>query len=492
MKEIGYALSGCTQDFLSLVVVETEKVKVNNYYFVKHPITGQNVLVRIYQIRPYNPEMITGRTGPLAGKKGRAAKYGKRLEYQVAFAEILGFYDEEHRWRGLEVAPSPWDVIYEPNESELKEFFVPAEASVEAHHLEIGKVRGTKIPIYIDLNTVAKGHIFVAGMTRSGKSSFVINLAAKASGLKPRPRFIILDRRGEYGALTKYGAKVEPYTRFRPPIEDGEVIAEMLGVSRDEKKIVVNAVNDLAEEGKLITKSTLRGKMHSVAPSIIRNDERRESVLEFLDGILDRKGRFLEEQSVPANIVDAVLKTHILVIDFSVDADLRSQQMTAGEIIGKIVNYAMERKNIGDFAAMVAIEEAQYLAPERTGMFQFEAGKPTGALVEGISQAGGYNVGFIVMTQRPAYVSKSVISQCNTVACFRLKSGNDQDAIMDYTEYGSETLRAYLPGLADHEAMLWGMAIPTPFPVIAEIKVTEYPKKAAVFAKQAWEKMESY
>ncbi|HYB92847.1 MAG TPA: ATP-binding protein [archaeon] len=491
MKEIGYALSGCDQRLLNFVVVETEKAKVNNYYFIKHPITNQNVLIRVYRTSPYNPEMITGRTGPLAGKKGRAAKYGKRLEYQVASAETLGFYDDERRWRGLELAPSPWDVVYEPDENELKEFFIPSEQATDAHYLEIGKVRGTKIPMYIDLNTVAKGHIFVAGMTRSGKSSFVINLAVKASNLKPKPRFIILDRRGEYGALTKYGAKVESYIRFRPPVEDPDTIAEMLGVSRDEKKIVVNAVNELAEEGKLVTRSTLRGKMHSVASTIIRADERRDNVLEFLDEILDKKGKFLDEQAVPADIVEVVLKTPILVVDFSVDADLRSQQAAAGEIINRIVKYAMERRNIGDFAAMVAIEEAQYLAPERTGMFEFQAGKPTSALVEGISQAGGYNVGFIVMTQRPAYVAKSVISQCNTVACFRLKSGNDQDAMMNYTEYGSETLQAYLPGLADHEAMLWGMAVPTPFPAIVEIKVTEYPKKAAVFAKQAWSRMDS-
>lgn len=100
-------------------------------------------------------------------------------------------------------------------------------------------------------------------------------------------------------------------------------------------------------------------------------------------------------------------------------------------------------------------------------------------------------MGLILMTQRPAYVLKSCISQCNSVACFRLKSGNDQDAILQYTEYGSERLRDYLPGLADHEAMMWGIAVPTPFPMITEIKVDEYPQKAAVFAKQAWERMEN-
>jgi hypothetical protein len=153
----------------------------------------------------------------------------------------------------------------------------------------------------------------------------------------------------------------------------------------------------------------------------------------------------------------------------------------------------MQRKDEGDFACILAIEEAQYLAPEKGAeLVESEAQKEVKAsMIETISQAGGYNVGLIIMTQRPAYVLKGCISQCNSVACFRLKSGNDQDAVLMYTEYGSERLRDYLPGLADHEAMLWGIAIPTPFPVIAEIKVDEYPRKATVFAKQAWERMET-
>jgi DNA helicase HerA-like ATPase len=180
-----------------------------------------------------------------------------------------------------------------------------------------------------------------------------------------------------------------------------------------------------------------------------------------------------------------------LIIDFSIDTDIESQHRTASQIINQIREYAMERKSEGDFALIMAVEEAQYLAPERGAELK-ESGDQSevrGSFIETISQAGGYNIGLIVMTQRPAYCSKSVISQCNSVACFRLKSGNDQAAIMDYTEYGSERLSEYLPGLADHEAMLWGMAIPTPFPLIAEIKVTDYPQKATVFAKQAWEKM---
>lgn len=75
LKPIGYALSGCTHNFLVFVVMETERAKVDHFYFLKH-LTNPDiyVLTRTFRTQPYNPEMITGRTGPLAGKKGHSAK----------------------------------------------------------------------------------------------------------------------------------------------------------------------------------------------------------------------------------------------------------------------------------------------------------------------------------------------------------------------------------------------------------------------------------
>ena len=207
---------------------------------------------------------------------------------------------------------------------------------------------------------------------------------------------------------------------------------------------------------------------------------------------LDRKGVFIDRGGEPLDIVPQIRKSPVIIVDFNVDTDIEGQQRTAAYVVGAIKNHAMAQRSLGDFACIIAVEEAQYLAPEKGAELKESSAQGTAkaAFVETISQAGGYNVGLIVMTQRPAYVAKSVISQCNSVSCFRLKSGNDQSAIMDFTEYGSERLAEYLPGLADHEAMLWGMAIPTPFPIIAEIDVKDFPQKAAVFAKQAWEKME--
>jgi hypothetical protein len=496
LKPIGYALSGCTHDFLIFVVMETAQVKVNHFYFLKHPAsTDITVLARTFRTSPYNPEMITGRTGPLAGKKGRLAEYGKKLEYTVAFAEILGYYDESHKWRTLEMAPAPWDYIYEPSEEALKQFFIPEKFAQDALTLELGKIRGTNIPVYVDLNAVAKGHMFVAGMTRSGKSSFLINLVAKASKLRPRPRFVIFDRRGEYGALTNYGAVVFSYDKFTPTITNPDFVVAKLGVKGKEKDAVTAAVQELINDDGMLTRERILAKCQEILNQgvVYKTVDSQAKAYKTIEWCLENKGDFLGEKTKSLDVIESVKDNATLIIDFSIDTDIEKQHRTACHIINEIRDYAMQRKDEGDFACILAIEEAQYLAPEKGAeLVESDAQKEVKAsMIETISQAGGYNVGLIIMTQRPAYVLKGCISQCNSVACFRLKSGNDQDAVLMYTEYGSERLRDYLPGLADHEAMLWGIAIPTPFPVIAEIRVDEYPRKATVFAKQAWERMET-
>ena len=494
-RPIGYALSGCTHNFLTFVVMEDAQARVNHFYFINHPANPDiPVLTRTFRVQPYNPEMITGRTGPLAGRKGRRADYGKRLEYVVAFAEILGYYGEKRRWRMMEVAPSPWDYVYEPSGETLRSFFIPEKMATGSLMLEIGKVRGTNIQAYIDLNAVAKGHMFVAGMTRSGKSSFVINLVAKASRLKPKPHFIIFDRRGEYGGLMKYGVIRYPYGKFTPEISDPRTIAQKLELKSRERNAVLQAARILITEGSGITRESLYSRVESLMEKgvIYKTADSQRKSLTTIQWALESKGDFLDRVVRPLDIVEEVKDKFALILDFSVDVDIEAQQRTVHHILDQIREYAMVRKDYADFACIIVIEEAQYFAPER-GVEIRESNAQSqvkGSMIETISQAGGYNVGLIIMTQRPAYVLKSCISQCNSVACFRLKSGNDQDAILQYTEYGSERLREYLPGLADHEAMLWGIALPTPFPVVAAIEVEEYPQKAVAFAKQAWEKME--
>ncbi len=487
-RVIGFLVTGVTDREAPFVILEGERVKVGHYYFIKHPIHGSDVLLIVHSIRPYNPEMVVGRPGILTARKGIKVHSGSYLESHIAYAEITGYFDEKGKWRPLELAPNVGSEVYQPTEEELDRFFKMAKGENDSLYIEIGKVKDTNIPVYLDLNVVAKSHILVAGMTRAGKSSFIVNLAVKSTKLNPRPRLIIFDKRREYGSLKKYaGVEIIPYNSFIPLGCSPRVAARKLDLSDRDAQVIDRALSGLSMID--LSPERLLEQVKAEAEDLYKRPSDAEKCYQHIEKKLNKGGSFLFEQREVLDILEMVEKIPTLIIDFSVDTDIESQHLAAADILRKIMRHAMAQR--GNFAVIICVEEAQYFAPEKG----FEIAESTAQgeaktrFIEVISQAGGYNVGMVVMTQRPAYVTKSIISQCNSVACFRLKSGNDQDAILQYTEYGNEKYRDILPGLADHEALLWGLALHTPFPVVAELAVEEYPQKAIVTAKQAWQKM---
>jgi len=502
VREIGYVMSGADHTIIPFTVKVGEKVEVGDYVLIKHPHKPDRyVLARVLVVRPYNPEMRTGRPGPHEASRSGRVRYGSWIEYRIAYAEPLGYYDEGGKWRSLECAPSSWEPVYEPTEEELKEFFRPRSGD-NALLITIGHVSKHKdIPVQIDLGDVAKGHMFICGMTRSGKSTFVVNLAINALRTKPRPRIIIIDRRGEYGILSEYGAMVFDYRSLLPrpesldPVKLSDILCDLIGVPDGDRTVrehLVTLINLVRTENEPITPEAL--KMHVVDLKGIR-EPTRERLYLYLERLEGAAAFFLDPKRKVYDIVDVIREHPVVVIDLSTEPNAIYQQLTVARMIRRVVHYAIERSRRKEpFAAIFVVEEAQYLAPEKG--LKIEVGAPSQigvdkALVEGVSQAGGYNVGFIIMTQRPAYVMKSVISQCNTIMCFRLRNPNDQDTVSRYTEYGGERLTAYMPGLADFEGILCGMASTIPFPVIVETKVMEYPRKATFSAKEAWAYMDN-
>ena len=508
VREIGYVMTGADHRLVPFAIREGARVEVGDYVLFKHPYKQGDtyVLAHVVLVRPYNPEMRPGRPGPHEASRRGRVRYGSWIEYRIAYAEPLGYYDEGGRWRPLECAPSTWDPVFEPSEEELKDFFRPKNGR-NGLLITIGHVSKHKdIPVQIDLSEVAKGHMFICGMTRSGKSTFVVNLAINAMKSKPRPRIIILDRRGEYGVLSYYGALVFDYKAFLPrpkdvePVLLAEVLADLVGVPANDKTVR----DAIARLIGLIRKDMKNGLDMDFTPETLMSyieqlqgikESTRGRLKLYLDPDVLDKLVILDPKRKCHDILEVLKTSPIVVVDFSTDSNFVYQHLTVANLIRRVVRHAMEvARRREPFAAIFVIEEAQYIAPER-GM-KITIGQPEKvgadkALVEGVSQAGGYNVGFIVMTQRPAYVMKSVISQCNTVMCFRLRNPNDQDTVARYTEYGGERLTSFMPGLADFEAILCGMASTIPFPVMVETHVMEYPRKATITAREAWEHMDA-
>jgi len=104
------------------------------------------------------------------------------------------------------------------------------------------------------------------------------------------------------------------------------------------------------------------------------------------------------------------------------------------------------------------IEEAHNFAPEGGGR-----NNPAARVIQKIASEGRkFNLGLIVVTQRPAQVSKGVLSQCSTQAIFRLINQNDLNQIQEVVEGVSEAEVNLLPQFETGQAIFSGVGIRQP------------------------------
>jgi len=123
----------------------------------------------------------------------------------------------------------------------------------------------------------------------------------------------------------------------------------------------------------------------------------------------------------------------------------------------------------------VVLEEAHTVIPEWNFIGVEE--KKAQSLVNSISQIAlqgrKYNVGFIVVAQRTANVSKTILTQCNTIVAFQQFDKTSSDFLLNYM--GAEMV-ASLPALRFRQAIAVGKAFRSGVPLIfevPEIKETE-------------------
>jgi len=113
---------------------------------------------------------------------------------------------------------------------------------------------------------------------------------------------------------------------------------------------------------------------------------------------------------------------------------------------------------------LFVIEEAHNFAPEGGGK-----NNPAARILKKIASEGRkFSLGLIVITQRPAYVSKDILSQCCTQAIFRLINVNDLQQIEEVVEGVGEGMVEQLPRFETGQAIFSGVAIGKPVIVKAK------------------------
>jgi DNA helicase HerA-like ATPase len=474
-EPIGVVSSPSKVDEFDMILLPGKSARRGEYCTFRHPLKPQIwCLGRIIGGRRANPEILPTALTAVLFKRG--FQISPDREVSVLDVEAIG-YREGGKFRPMDFPVAPGSEVYPAGPERVGEF-VRAGEGVQ---IPVGTDPYSGIEISLSLDTITKGHLAICGMTRSGKSTFALTFIREAC--RKGARFLIFDRTGEYvQPLQEAGLRCEVVdpSEFRglSSITD-EQLASMFGLTlkRSSGRALAGALRELLGEGKEL-------KVEEVLPLCEGKITRyRETTLGEIKQALERHREDLEKlakmREEPLNVIEALKKVQAVIVDLSRERSIENQQVTVASVLDQVFTFATSTRG-EELTFLVVLEEAQFYAPERVVSY----GNPqeTGSLdavTAGLSQLGGFNVGFIVMSQRPAYVSKSVLSQCNTFLSFRLMSSADHEQIAGVTGYPQYRVASLLSGLEDHVGYLMGMGSPLGFPTFVETSAGRvYPRKA--------------
>ncbi|WP_456413118.1 ATP-binding protein, partial [Oceanithermus profundus] len=286
----------------------------------------------------------------------------------------------------------------------------------------VGSIPGTNFPVFLDLESAVTHHLAILGVTGSGKSVFARNLLRHISNIGIK--IICVDFTGEYKEKLSdliAGTLIDPDTNDKMFEAINHIAAELDQFpNKRNKELLDSSMKDL-EEG-----------FRTAISAFIQDKEQKALVFELPDvsnstGILEYTKWFFKSLF---------------------------QLAREGEIAKNRV--------------CVVLEEAHTVVPEWN--FLGVEDKRSSSVVNNISQIAlqgrKYGVGFIVIAQRTANVSKTVLTQCNSVVAFQQYDKTSAEFLANYM--GADFV-ASLTRLKSRHAIAAGKAFGGGPPVIFQV-----------------------
>jgi len=277
----------------------------------------------------------------------------------------------------------------------------------------LGTVPGTGLPIYMDLDAAVSHHLAILGITGSGKSFITFDLIRRA---RETMKVIAVDFTGEYAEQL---ATLSPVSLI--DTAGLEAVEELMAEKAD--------TNSKVEQLKLRTR--IEGKLEGYVAAFAESDSQL-ALFELPD-----------------------MSNTTFILEFT--------QL----FLDSVFRYAKKR---GGQKICIVVEEAHTVVPETTSLGDFGDYSSNKALVNKIGQIAlqgrKYGVGFVIVAQRTANVSKTVLTQCNSLICFQ--AFDDTSFRFVENHLGRHMVEA-MPRLRRYHAVVVGKAFRGDVPVIVDL-----------------------
>lgn len=283
----------------------------------------------------------------------------------------------------------------------------------------VGYIPNTNYPVILNKELAVSHHTAILGVTGAGKSVFARNLISQIAN--ETTKVIVVDLTGEYK------------NRF----ENIEAI-----ISVEDAKESFAAIENIAIEKAKFANQQDKNKIENCEKEIKRAFY--NSIKTFLES--DKNKSIFELPDI-SNNSDILEYTRWFFYTLFKTAKMKGS-------FGKRV--------------CVVLEEAHTIIPELNsmGVSDFASKATVNSISQIALQGRKYNIGFIVIAQRTANVSKTVLTQCNSIISFQELDKTSSDFLCNYV--GAEYASA-LSTLKFKTAIAVGKAFRSTVPIIFEV-----------------------
>jgi hypothetical protein len=100
-----------------------------------------------------------------------------------------------------------------------------------------------------------------------------------------------------------------------------------------------------------------------------------------------------------------------------------------------------------------------------------------------------YGVALCIVSQRPAEIDPTILSQCNTVFALRMSNDRDQEIVTSAITDTSSGLLEFLPALGQREALAFGDGVALPVRIIFdELPADRLPRSTTAHFTEHWQR----
>ncbi|RME78009.1 ATP-binding protein [Candidatus Woesearchaeota archaeon] len=396
----------------------------------------------------------------------------------LAYCAILGYHDGSTK--SLRTPPAPGEhVEIAPDELISKVIELKSE-----HGGFLGFLDGKNIPVHINLEEVLTKHLAVLAKSGAGKSYTVGVLLEEI--LKKKVPLVILDPHGEYSVM-KYPNEddreklkeinLEPLSFIKQIQEFNAQNPLRLPVTLDSQELVNILPAKLNNQQLTLLYSCMQNCDHLDFDELIGELTLQESASKYaLIDLLNYVRRMNIFSHAPTPLNEIVKPGRASIVNLKGRAPEESEILVAK--LCKELFEARKRNLIPPF--FLVLEEAHNFCPERS----FGETKASKILRTIAAEGRKFGLGLALISQRPARVDKSVLSQCSTQIILKLTNPSDVKAVANSVEGMTKETEDILPTLPIGTALVTGV-VDLPLLVNVRTRQTKHGGEAAsIFDQQ--------